>query len=72
MGRRRAIHSRRSEGEGELLVGAEGLEPSRALLPTDFRARVRLSPPLTFCQDLGLDYPFTMPGFGSGRQVLPV
>lgn len=62
----------RSEGNGKL-VRAEGLEPSRALRPNGFSCPLRLSPPLLSCRRVwGLDYPFTVPGFGSGCQVLPV
>jgi hypothetical protein len=54
------------------LVRAEGLEPSRTLRFNGFSYLPRLSPPLRLPRVWGLDYPFTMPGFASGCQVLPV
>lgn len=65
-----AVIRLRSEGK---LVRAEGLEPSRTLRSNGFSYLLRLSPSLLFCGRVwGLDYPFTVPGFGSGCQVLPV
>jgi hypothetical protein len=58
----------RAQGE---LVRAEGLEPSRTLRSNGFSypATAFAAPAVRVW---GLDYPFTVPGFGSGCQVLPV
>jgi len=54
-------------------VRAEGLEPSRTLRSNGFSCPLRLSPPPHACSKVwGLDYPFTVSGFDSGCQVLPV
>jgi hypothetical protein len=59
--------------KGMYMVRAEGLEPSRTLRSNGFSYLLRLSPPpLHDSKVWGLDYPFTVPGFGSGCQVLPV
>jgi len=53
--------------------GRRDLNPHGPCGPTDFRTHLRLSPPPPLCSGVwGLDYPFTVPGFGSGYQVLPV
>jgi len=52
-------------------VRAEGLEPSRTLRSNGFSypATAFAAPAVRVW---GLDYPFTVPGFGSESQVLPV
>src|SRR5260370_24732287 len=69
--------SRRKE-EGEGVVRAEGLEPSRAIKLNGFSYRLRLSPPGRGIlertrQVCGLDYPFTVSrkirGLGAARLV---
>ena len=63
----------RSEGNGKL-VRAEGLEPSRTLRSNGFSyPSTAFAAAHRFRNGVwGLDYPFTVPGFGSGCQVLPV
>src|SRR4051812_17494247 len=59
-------------GQGKL-VRAEGLEPSRTLRSNGFSCPSTAFAAPAFCRRVwGLDYPFTMSGFGSGCQVLPV
>jgi hypothetical protein len=53
-------------------VRAEGLEPSRALRPNGFSYPSTAFAAPAVGRVWGLDYPFTVPGFGSGCQVLPV
>jgi hypothetical protein len=69
----------RSEGKGRPVwtgmitwCGRRDLNPHGPCGPTDFHTLLRLSPPLLSARVWGLDYPFTVPGFGSGCQVLPV
>ncbi len=61
----------RAKGE---LVRAEGLEPSRTLRSNGFSyPATAFAAAHRFRNGVwGLDYPFTVPGFGSGCQVLPV
>ena len=55
------------------VVRAEGLEPSRALRPNGFSyPTTAFAAPAVFGGVWGLDYPFTVSGYGSGCQVLPV
>ena len=55
------------------MVRAEGLEPSRALRPTDFRTRLRLLPPLAILPGFGVwTIPSPCPDLAPGGQVLPV
>jgi hypothetical protein len=55
------------------LVRAEGLEPSQALRPNGFSyPSTAFAAPAVFGRVWGLDYPFTVSGFRSGCQVLPV
>src|SRR5713226_4700811 len=56
------------------LVRAEGLEPSRTLRSNGFSyPATAFTAAHRFRNGVwGLDYPFTVPGFGSGCQVLPV
>ena len=58
----------------EKLVRAEGLEPSRTLRSNGFSyPATAFAAAHRFRNGVwGLDYPFTVPGFGSGCQVLPV
>ncbi len=53
---------------------AEGLEPSRTLRSNGFSyPSTAFAAARRFRNGVwGLDYPFTVPGFGSGCQVLPV
>jgi hypothetical protein len=68
----------RPKEQGEGVVRAEGLEPSRAVKLNGFSYRLRLSPPGRGIlertrQVCGLDYPFTVSrkirGFGAARLV---
>ena len=56
------------------MVRAEGLEPSRTLRSNGFSyPATAFAAAHRFRNGVwGLDYPFTLPGFGSGCQVLPV
>ena len=61
-----------SDGNGKL-VRAEGLEPSRTLRSNGFSyPSTAFAAPADFGRVWGLDYPFTVSGFGPGCQVLPV
>src|ERR1700730_7172492 len=71
-----AVSRRKEQGEG--VVRAEGLEPSRAIKLNGFSYRLRLSPPgrgflVRTRQVCGLDYPFTVSrkirGLGAARLV---
>ena len=58
----------------QCVVRAEGLEPSRTLRSNGFSyPATAFAAAHRFRNEVwGLDYPFTVPGFGSGCQVLSV
>jgi hypothetical protein len=58
-------------GQGCVWCGRRDLNPHSPCGKTDFLTRLRLSPPLHLRRVWGLDYPFTVPGFGSGVRCCP-
>ena len=67
-----------AQENGESVVRAEEVEPTRAVKPCGFSCRLRLSPPGRSAwersrQVCGLDYPFTLPrkirSLGAARLV---
>ncbi len=71
-----SYHSR-PERSAEVVVRAEGVEPTRAVKPCGFSCRLRLSPPGCAVLQLragpvcGLDYPFTVPREDPGLRCCP-